>query len=137
MGGAALRRAAVAAHWVAVVDHRMHRYEAGEGDAERADDLSAHGFGHGSCSTGGAELQHGVAYALLDTALADAEVSGDFLGGEALGDIEDALQFARRQASAEMAYPCADGDRIHDVLSRLSGAQGFAQLKDKRGRQSE
>ncbi|MNN94475.1 hypothetical protein D3C81_2131100 [compost metagenome] len=91
----------------------MRGHEAYQQDAERADDLSAHGFRHGRSAAGNAQLQHGVADTLLDTALADAEVPGDFLGGEALGYIEDALQFARRQASAEMAYPCADSDRVH------------------------
>ena len=96
LGGAALRSAAVTAHRVAVVDHRMHGDEAGEQDAERADNVAAYGFGHCSSPAGNAELEHGIADALLDAAFADADVPGDFLRRESLGNVKKALQFARR-----------------------------------------
>lgn len=117
LGGAALRSAAITSHRVSVIDDRMHGDEAGEGDAQGADDLAAHGFGDHGGPPGNLELQHCVTDAFLDSAFADAEVLGDLLGGEALGNVQQALQFARRQATAEVAYPCADGDRVHDVFS--------------------
>lgn len=51
LGSAPLGRPAVAAQWIAVIDDCMHSDQPCESDAQRADDLPAHGFGHGSCST--------------------------------------------------------------------------------------
>ena len=117
LGGAPLGRSAITSHRVSVVDDRMHGDEAGEGDAQGADDLAAHGFGDQGGAAGHVQLEHGRRQALLHGAGRDLKMLGDLFGGEALGNVQQALQFARRQTTAEVAYPCADGDRVHDVFS--------------------
>lgn len=91
LGSTPLGRSPVAAQWIAVIDDRMHSDQAGEGDAQRADDLPAHGFGHGSCSTRYAELEHGVLDTVGNCAGGDLHLLGDLLGGHALGDAEQRL----------------------------------------------
>ncbi|MNO87619.1 hypothetical protein D3C76_790420 [compost metagenome] len=105
MGGAALRRAAVAAHGVAVVDHRVHGDEAGEGDAQRADDLLAHGLGDCFDAAAGFQLEQRGLDAVGHGAGADCHLAGDFLGGEALGHPKQCFKLARSQRLAELANP--------------------------------
>lgn len=91
LGSTPLGRSAVAAQRVAVIDDRVHGDQAGEGDAQRTDDLSAHGFGHGSCSTCYAELEHRVFDAVGHSARGDLHLLGDLFGGHALGYSEQRL----------------------------------------------
>lgn len=91
----------------------MHCHKTDQGEAERSDDLLVCRLCYESSSTANLELQHRVSEAFFYAALAYAEASCDFFGGKSSSNLEKALQFARRQASAEVAYPCADSDRVH------------------------
>lgn len=91
------------------------------------DDVAAHGLGDQGRPAGHVELEHGRSDALLDAALADAEVPGDLFRGQALGNIENALQLTRSQAPAKMANPLPYGDRVHDV-SRVAALESRSRL---------
>lgn len=105
LGGAALRRTAVAAHGVTVVDHRMHGDEAGKGDAKRADDLLAHGLGDCLDAAAGFQLEKRVLDAVCHGARAYRHLAGDFFGGEALGHPQQCFELTGSQRLAELANP--------------------------------
>lgn len=85
LGGAALRRASIAAHGVVVVEDYVHGDEAGEGDAERADDLLPHGLRDRLDAATGLQLEESGLDAVGHGAWADCHFPGDFFGSEALG----------------------------------------------------
>lgn len=64
LGDAALGHAAIAAHGVAHVDGGMQRDEAGQRDAQRSDDLAAHGLGDGLSATAYLHFEQGQLHAV-------------------------------------------------------------------------
>ena len=91
LSSASLGRSTVAAQRVAVIDDSMHGNQAGEGDAQRTNDLPTHSLGYCSGPTCYAELEHGVLDAVGNSARSDLHLLGDLFGGHALGDAEQRL----------------------------------------------
>ena len=111
----ALSWATITASYPAVIK-TLHGHHRDQQQAERGDDLPAHRFGDHRALAVNAELEHGAGQSLDHGARRNAERSGDFLRGHALCHGKKKLQFPRRKASAEVAFPCTVYDcRFHDV----------------------
>ena len=92
--------------------------------------------GDGVCAAPSVELEQDGIDAVRRSTRRYAHLAGDLFRRHALGDTQKRFQLAWCQAPPKMAHPRAGSDRFHD-LSRLGVFQGFAQLKDKRGRKGE
>lgn len=115
LGGAALWHATVAAHGVTHVDGGVQRDEAGQRDAQGADDLAAHGLGDGLDAPADLHLEQGQLHAIGGGTGGGAHLAGDLFRGEALGDPQQSFKLTWRQGIAELASPFTAGDRFHNL----------------------
>ena len=83
----------------------MHGDEAGKGDAERADDVLAHGLGDRLNAAACFQLEQSCLDAVGYRARAYRHLAGDFFGGEALGHPQQCFKLTGSQRLAELANP--------------------------------
>ncbi|MNJ38314.1 hypothetical protein D3C77_331580 [compost metagenome] len=105
LGNTSLRHAAVAAHWIGIAHDCVHSHQPGQCDAQRADDLLAHGLGDGLDAAAGFQLEKRGLDAIGHGAWSDRHLAGDFFGGEALSHPQQCFQFTGCQRLSELTNP--------------------------------